>query len=139
MFAFRAFIAGYIATLLFHQGLFSLFFSLGMVPVPAFNITPSQPFGVPAVISLAFWGGLWGVPVAYMIRQSHGAVYWFKAMLLGAIGPTAVAMLIVFPLKGLPVEVKTVIGGLLLNGAWGLGVAIFMRWLSPAKPSASAK
>ena len=139
MFAFRAFVAGNFATLLFHQGLFSLFFSLGMVPVPAFNLTPSQPLGVPAVISLAFWGGLWGVPVAYWIRQNHGAIYWLKAMLIGAIGPTAVAMLIVFPLKDLPVEMKTVIGGLLLNGAWGLGVALFMRWPSAAKPSALSK
>lgn len=133
MFALRAFIAGFIATLLFHQGLFSLFYSLGTVPVPAFNMTPSQPLGVPAVISLAFWGGLWGLPVAYWIRQSQGGVYWLKATLIGAIGPTAVAMLIVFPMKGLPVEMKTIIGGLLLNGAWGLGVAIFMRW-----PSATA-
>ncbi|MEO6698584.1 MAG: hypothetical protein ABIR53_03360 [Paraperlucidibaca sp.] len=130
MFALKAFAAGFIATLLFHQGLFNLFYSVGMVAVPAFNMTPSHPLGVPAVISLAFWGGLWGWPVAYWIRHSQGAGYWLKAVLLGAIGPTAVAMLIVFPLKGLPVETKTVIGGLLLNGAWGLGVAIFMRWPS---------
>jgi hypothetical protein len=130
MFALKAFAAGFIATVLFHQGLFNLFYSVGMVPVPAFNMAPSYPLGVPAVISLAFWGGLWGWPVAYWIRHNHGARYWLKALLLGAAGPTAVAMLIVFPLKGLPVETKTIIGGLLLNGAWGLGVGFFMRWPS---------
>jgi len=137
MFALRAFIAGFIATLLFHQGVFSVFYSLGMVPVPAFNMTPSHPLGVPAVISLAFWGGLWGLLIAYWLRQNHGAAYWLKATLLGAIGPTAVAMIIVFPMKGLSVEAKTVIGGLILNGAWGLGLAFFMRWPSATTLSAS--
>ena len=123
----KAFAAGFIATLAFHQGLFALFHAAGMVPMPAFNMTPTAPLGVPAVLSLAFWGGVWGWPVAWLIRNDAGAGYWIKAVVFGAIGPTAVAMLLVFPLKGLPVEAKTVVGGLLLNGAWGLGVGLLMR------------
>lgn len=123
----KAFAAGFIATLAFHQGLFAVFHAAGMVPMAAFNMTPSAPLGVPAVISLAFWGGVWGWPVAWLIRNDAGAVYWLKAIVLGAIGPTVVAMLLVFPLKGLPVDAKTVVGALLLNGAWGLGVGLLMR------------
>jgi len=123
----KAFAAGFVATLVFHQGLFALFHAAGMVPVPAFNFAPVPPLGVPAVLSLAFFGGLWGWPVAWFIRNDAGARYWLKALLLGAIGPTLVAMLLVFPLKGLAVNPKIVVGGLLLNGVWGLGVAVCMR------------
>lgn len=125
----KAFAAGFVATLVFHQGLFALLHLAGLVPVPAYNFSPVPPLGVPAVISLAFFGGLWGPPVAWLIRNDDGARRWLKAFVFGAIGPTAVAMLLVFPLKGLPVEPKTVVGGLLLNGCWGLGVALLMRLL----------
>lgn len=131
MWFLKAFVAGFIATLVFHQGLFTLFHAAGMVPVSAYNMTPTAPMGVPAVLSLAFWGGVWGWPVAWLIRNDRGALYWLKAIVLGAIGPTAVAMLLVFPLKGLPVEAKTVVGALLLNGAWGLGVGLWMRYAPP--------
>lgn len=123
----KAFAAGFIATLLFHQVLFMGMHAAGLIPVPAFNLHPTGPLGVPSVISLAFWGGVWGWLVAWLIRNDRGARYWLKAVVIGAIGPTAVAMLVVFPLKGLPVDGKTVVGGLLLNGFWGLGVGALMR------------
>ncbi len=127
MWFLRAFIAGFAATLVFHQGLFALLHLAGLVPVPAYNLAGVPPLGVPSVISLAFFGGLWGPPIAWLIRRDTGAAYWLKALVFGAIGPTLVAMLLVFPLKGLEVNPKIVVGGLLLNGAWGMGVALFMR------------
>ena len=132
----KAFAAGFIATLVFHQGLFAIFHAAGLVPVPAWNFTPTPPLGVPAVLSLAFWGGVWGIPVAWWIRNDAGSRYWMKALAIGAIGPTTVAMLLVFPLMGLPVDGKTVTGGLLLNGAWGLGVALLMRLMAAKAPQA---
>ncbi|MES2682799.1 MAG: hypothetical protein V4650_04710 [Pseudomonadota bacterium] len=126
----KAFAAGFAATLAFHQGLFALFHIAGLVPVPAFNLAPVPPLGVPAVLSLAFFGGLWGPPVAWLIRGDRGARYWLKALVFGAIGPTAVAMLLVFPLKGLAVNPKIVVGALLLNGAWSIGVALCMRLMT---------
>lgn len=131
MWLLKAFAAGFIATLVFHQGLFAIFHAAGMVPMAAFNMTPSAPLAVPAVLSLAFWGGVWGWPLAWWIRGDAGARYWLKAIIFGAIAPTAVAMLLVFPLKGLAVEAKTVVGALLLNGVWGLGVGLFMRYAPP--------
>ncbi len=127
MWILKAFAAGFVATLVFHQGLFAVFHAAGLVPAAAFNLTPVPPLGVPAVISLAFFGGLWGPPVAWLIRNDAGVAYWLKAFVFGAIGPTLVAMLLVFPLKGLAVNPKIVVGALLLNGAWGIGVALFMR------------
>jgi hypothetical protein len=55
---------------------------------------------------------------------------------IGAIGPSAVALFIVFPLKGLPVaggwDPKLLGTAPLLNGAWGLGLALLMRLLHHA-------
>lgn len=125
----KAFMAGFVATLLFHQSVIGLFWLVDMVPSAPWNLSPVPPLGVPAVLSLSFWGGVWGLPVWWVIRRWQGVTHWLSALLVGAIGPTAVAMLVVFPLKGLDVDGARVVGGLIVNGAWGLGVACSMRLL----------
>ncbi|KPQ01516.1 hypothetical protein [Marinobacter sp. HL-58] len=122
----KAFVSGFLATLIFHQGLFTVFYLVGMVPSAPFNMNPVPPMGVPAVFSLAFFGGLWGLVLWAALRRLNGFKFWLGNVIVGAIGPTAVAMLVVFPLKGLAVSAQTVIGGLMLNGFWGLGVALFL-------------
>lgn len=130
---FKAFVSGFLATLIFHQGLFALFYLAGMVPVAPFNMTPVPPFGIPAVVSLAFFGGLWGIVLWALLGRLAGVRFWLGHVIVGAIGPTAVAMLVVFPLKDLEASAQTWVGGLLLNGFWGLGVAIFMYFLQRKK------
>jgi len=122
----KAFVAGFLATPVFHQGLLALLHATGVVPVAAYNWAPSSPLGVPAVLSLAFWGGVWGVPVWWLIRFKPPRLYWSVSVLFGAIAPTVIAMLLVFPIKGLPVSGATWVGGFILNAAWGLGVAVLM-------------
>lgn len=127
----KAWVAGFIATLLFHQGLLGLL-HLADASVPApYNMAATAPFGVPAVISLAFWGGVWGVLLWALIRPWVGVKYWVAAAVIGAIGPSAVALLVVMPLKGMAVagggNLQLIAGALLLNAAWGLGTALCMR------------
>ncbi|MEN8821153.1 MAG: hypothetical protein ABF271_08605 [Abyssibacter sp.] len=128
----KAFIGGFLATLIFHQGVYALFFAVGAdLPAPPFNMTATAPLGIPAVVSLAFWGGVWGIPIWLMIRNARSAGYWGRALVLGALLPSAVALFIVFPIKGLGVaggwNPQVIIGALILNGAWGIGLALFMR------------
>jgi hypothetical protein len=126
-----AFAAGFVSTLTFHQGTLALLHVAGLWPKPPFPMTPTAPFRVPAVISLAFWGGIWGVLTWLVIRHQTGADYWLAATVFGAILPSIVALFIVFPAKRMPVagggSPKVIIPVLILNGMWGLGVAVLMK------------
>lgn len=127
----KAFAAGFIATLTFHQGMLGLFYVTGVFPRAPFSLVATEPLGVPAVVSLAFWGGIWGIVLWPLLRAASGGAYWLRCLVLGAIGPTAVALFVVFPLKGGAFaagwDPKIIAGGLILNGAWGIGVGLLMR------------
>jgi hypothetical protein len=97
-------------------------------------MTPVPPLNVPSVISLAFWGGVWGVVLWALIGTSGGGAYWTKALVIGALGPSLVAWFVVMPMKGMGLaggwDPKIIVGALLLNGAWGLGTALLIRLLN---------
>ena len=56
----KAFFAGFLSTLVFHQGVLTLFWLSGAFPRAPFDMSRVPPIGVPAVMSLAFWGRLIG-------------------------------------------------------------------------------
>jgi hypothetical protein len=127
----KAFAAGFVSTLVFHQGLLALLWLAGGSPRAPYSLAATPPFGVPAVVSLAFWGGLWGIVIWPLLRSAPEKAYWARALVLGAVQPTLVALFIVFPLKGLGVaggwDPNLITGALILNGAWGIGVGLLMR------------
>lgn len=123
----KAFLAGFISTLVFHQGCVALLHALGVFPRTPYNMDAVPPFGVPSVISLAFFGGLWGILIWFLVSKDQGKKHWIKAIVLGAVGPTAVAFLIVFPLKGMAAPIALLPIALLLNGLWGFGNSLFMK------------
>ncbi len=130
-----AFLSGFIAVLLCHQGVLSILHALGFTPIAPFPVKPTQPFGLPQIWSLAFWGGVWGLVFAAVDRWfPGGSGYWVTALIFGAIFPSLVAWLAVFPMKGLPAgggwQPKGLATGLMINGAWGLGTALFLQGLS---------
>lgn len=132
----KAFIAGFVSTLVFHQGVLTLFYLAGAFPRAPYDLGPVPPLRIPAVISLAFWGGVWGVAIWPLLKNAPGASYWVRALVIGAIGPSAVALFLVFPLKGMPMaggwDPKLIVGALILNGAWGVGMALVMRLMRRA-------
>lgn len=129
-----AFVAGFASTLLFHQGLLFILHLAGLSPRAPWAMKAVAPFGVPQVVSLAFWGGVWAVALLPLLARWRGSWRELLAWVIaGAIGPTLVALLVVMPLKGGRVagggDPRLIAGALLLNGAWGLGTALLLRLL----------
>ena len=128
------FIAGFFATLIFHQLTLTFLRGIGVAPFGPFSMAATQPFGVPAVFSLSFWGGIWGIPFALLDGSfPRKAGYWATAFLFGAIPPSLVALLLVLPLKGRPMgggwHLPLFVTAFLVNGAWGIGTGIFLKAL----------
>ncbi|MFZ5791000.1 MAG: hypothetical protein ACOY3L_09900 [Pseudomonadota bacterium] len=126
------FVAGFVAVLVFHQTTLLLLHLAGVTPALPWRMDPVPPFGVPAVLSSAFWGGLWGILLAWLLPQfPRAASYWSAALLFGAVALSLVAWFVVLPLKGFPpgngFALPGVITGLTVNGAWGIGTALFLR------------
>ncbi|MBE9003129.1 hypothetical protein IQ274_34440 [Nostoc sp. LEGE 12447] len=128
-----AFVAGFVAVLVFHQGLLALLHAINFAPRAPYQTTPTPPFGIPQFLSGAFWGGIWGLIWASIrLRWQVNRSYWLTALLFGAVAPTLVAWFVVAPLKGLPIaggwKLPAMITALLVNGAWGLGTALLFSW-----------
>jgi hypothetical protein len=126
------FVAGFLAVLLFHQPVLAVLSYIGLAKAGVYSFTATGPLGVPQVISLAFWGGVWGLLFAAIEhRFPRGSAYWIYAFLFGAIFPTLVAWFIVLPMKGSPMaggwEINRMLTGVLINGAWGLGTGLLLH------------
>ena len=125
------FIAGVIASLTFHQFTLWLMRMAGIAPFGPYNMAPTHPFGIPAIFSLAFWGGVWGVIFALVQRHfPRDNRYWILAFAFGAVFPSLVALLVVLPLKGLPMgggwHWQLLLTAFLINGVWGIGTGLLL-------------
>src|SRR5690349_20755195 len=55
------FVAGFSSVLIFSNGAIAILHEAGIVPFAPWNMAAASLFGLPQVLSDAFWGGLWGV------------------------------------------------------------------------------
>jgi hypothetical protein len=133
----KPFIAGFVSTLVFHQGLLTVFYLAAVVPRAPYDLKAVPPLAIPAVISLAFWGGAWGVAIWPFLKNVNGPGYWVRAQVISAIASGSVTLFIVFPLKGMPMaggwNPKVIVSTLILNGTWGLGTALLMRLMRASR------
>jgi hypothetical protein len=133
----KAFVAGFLSTLVFHQGLLTLFYLAAIVPRAPYDFGAVPPLAIPAVISLALWGGAWGVVIWSLIKNVDGLTYWLRTLVISAIASGSVTLFIVSPLKGMPMaggwNPKVVVSTLMLNGIWGFGMALLMRLMSASR------
>jgi len=128
--------AGFCATIFFHQPALWLLHVAGMTPRTPYNMAPAPPLGIPSVISLAFWGGVWGIiMIPAIARIKNEGAYWIAAIVFGAVLPTLVAAFVVAPLKHMPIphSLSMLVLGLIVNGAWGLGTALLFRFLARSR------
>lgn len=136
----KGFVAGFLSVVTLMSAAWWLTRETGFIPAnapPLWSMTPAvAPFGVPRVINLAFWGGVWGLVLSVLFRSASGIGYWLAWILAGAIAVAATAIFIVPAIKGLPISTPTpqrlMVSGF-LNGMWGLGAAIWLMILGRAR------
>jgi len=131
------FVAGFLSTLIFHQSVWYVLNVVGLIPWerPAWPLETIPPLGVPSVVSKAFWGGLWGAVLAPLLVRLRGGSYWLGWIAISAVALPLVAFFVVAPLKGQPIPAlgPRYLASFLVNAAWGLGTALFLKWLGAAR------
>jgi hypothetical protein len=127
------FSAGAIAALVFHQGLAGIFDVAGIGKMVAFRVQPTWPFGIPALVSLSFWGAMYGVVLALRMPRFRRPL-WQVGIALGLIAGL-VTLFVVLPLKGFPVAhgwaVWPIARTLILTMSWGMGTGLILPLLQP--------
>ena len=133
------FVAAAISVLTFHQAMWAVLHVLalpGMEMPPAYPTAPVAPWGVPKIVNLCFWGGLYGVAFGLMLPRLTAPLR-LCGLVLGVIAGL-VGILVVPAIKGLPVgagwDPRTWLLILLINGFWGIGVGIILPLLLPQVP-----
>lgn len=125
------FLAGSVSVLVFHQGALAVLRAAGLTTRAPWSLQPTAPFGVPALLSLAFWGGIWGMALVTTDRRlPRRASAVLVGALFGALAPTLVAWFVVAPLKDQPLAAggvpSAMLTGVLVNAAWGAGTALLL-------------
>ncbi len=133
--AFLGFIAGAISVLTFHQGMVAALHLVGLTQSAAYRTTPMPPLGVPMIVDLCFWGGLYGLAFGLLLPRFTWPL-WVCGLVLGVIA-ALVGMFIVAPLKGNPIAAGwhawPMARSVLVNGFWGFGVAVILPLLMPRR------
>ena len=125
------FVAAVISVLTFHQGMWAIFHFLALpglgMPAP-FPTDGVPPFGVPRIVSLCFWGGVWGALFGAVWRGPRSSNWW-AGIILG-VAAALTGLFVVAAIKGLPIGggwvLNNWIKSLLINGTWGLGVGLLL-------------
>ena len=124
------FVAGFLGVLIFHQLMLGLLHLIGLTAGQPYSMRLIPPLGIPAFLSAAFWGGVWGIVLAFLLRALRPPDLLFGTV-FGALVLTLVAFTLVATLKGQP----PFAGGnkqvwwraLLYHAAWGWGAALLLR------------
>jgi xanthosine utilization system XapX-like protein len=134
--AVLGFVAAALAVLTFHQGMWEALHLLSIDGLKMPTWYPMEgvpPLGVPKILSLCFWGGLYGIPFALLMRR-FTLPLWLCGLVLGLIA-MLVGNFVVPVIKGLPVGGGWVamnwVRSSLINGFWGIGVGIIAPLLLP--------
>jgi hypothetical protein len=137
--ALIGFLAAAISVLTFHQWMWWVLHVLnlpGLGMPPPYPTGPVPPWGVPRIIDLAFWGGLYGVAFGLALpylRPPH----WLNGLALGIIA-VLVGFFVVAPLKGGAIggdwQATNWARSVLINGCWGIGVGILAPLMLRGRP-----
>ena len=138
--AVAAFVVGGLAVLVVHQPVVALLHALGSTPITPYSLRATRPWGIPVFLSLSFWGGIWAIPIVWVLdRLPGGWIYWISAICLGALPPNLMTWFVIFPLKALSASNAGAsvgaVNALFVNGLWGLAIGFVWSRLLAAAPA----
>ena len=136
--ALFGFIAAAISVLTFHQAMWEALHLLalpGLSMPPPYPSYPIPPFGVPQILNLCFWGGLYGLVFGLLLPR-FTAPLWLCGLVMGIIA-ALVGLLLVPAIKGQPIGAGFPLNwvrSLLINGFWGLGDGLILPMMVRPQP-----
>jgi hypothetical protein len=138
------FVAGALAVATLHQLMVFLLTQFGMIQGTVYSMRPIPPWGVPAILNQMFWGGLWGILFALVLESVPSArPIWLVGLLFGVIALPIVGWFVVAPIKGTAIAAgwvpRRMLVSVLINGGWGIAVAIIYILLARATASGRSK
>lgn len=126
------FAAGVLSVLIFHQGTVWLLYMAGQLPSGPYGFRPIPPFGVPQIVNQCFWGGLWGILIAVLLRRLRVPDLLF-GFAFGAVALSLTNWVVLPAIKGgayfAGSDVRRLAIGLAIGGAFGWGVALILQKL----------
>jgi len=114
------FAAAALSVLTFHAAAWEALHVFGLMP-PPYPTKAVPPLGIPQIVSLCFWGGVWGTLFGLVLPRLPTSIpMWLKGAGLG-ITAALFGMFVVAPLKGQPVagglQVLSLLRSFAINGA----------------------
>jgi len=117
-----AFLAGFLATILFHQTAIWLLTLLAPFPFAPWNMAPND-YGLPRVVVLSIWAGVWAVPLCLLIRARPRLPAMTTGAVLGSLIPSLWGWTVIAALRGGPLFAggngRVILTVLFVNAVWG--------------------
>jgi hypothetical protein len=122
-------IAGAVSALTFHAFAWWVFYLIGMQAIPPYPMAGNM-IGVPIVISLAFWAGVWGI-VMVLVAPRIAQPFWMVCLIV-SVAASLVQIFVVPTLRGGTINWSVIawLRAIVINGVWGIGVAILAPYVS---------
>ena len=128
--AFKGFVAGAIATLVFHQAFIWLLSFFLPFPFKPWNMAINS-YGVPSVLALTFWGGVWGIPLCLLVAPMLRIPALLTGAVLGGVLPSVWGWTVLAAMKGQPMfaggKPNVILMVLLINAVWGIATVALYR------------
>src|SRR5713101_3112570 len=127
------FLAGALAVVAFHQVMVCMLSTVGLIQSRVYAMRGVPPCGVPTILNQMFWGGLWGLLFAALADPLPPWPLLLLGFTFGVLGPVLASWFVVASLKGTPIAAgwvpQRMLAGLLINGFWGIGLALLYAGL----------
>jgi hypothetical protein len=130
---FLGLVAGALSMLLFHQTTLQVLYWIGVNSHPAFRLSVVAPFNAPMIVSITFWGAIFGAAVSLLVPRQLGS--WLLRSVLAGLFVVAMAWFVVRPLAGHPAAFgwhpRSMALSFTANLMWGFGFTLIQPILSP--------